>query len=286
MKVKGCALLLCYGLIGCIEVRGPEKEESPGIQAEVQSVHLNRLVIDRPLYFWDGNFVEEEEWAQIQSQKLVASTMDHQVTFDDLEFKSQGILYTNGFNLIIRASRLISNAGIIATFPEGQKASVGQVGRSGGNLIFDLDEAHGDLNFVLRGEGGGDGKPGRKPDASLAGKDAYFVSGERKTKWDFGYIKQATPGLRGFSGGAGQQGGDTGALELHIRSYDGFKFFPTREPGLGGQGGVGGAGGLGGVNKAPFPKAPAGPQGPKGENGERGHIQSICVFYKADISCI
>jgi hypothetical protein len=286
MKIWIGILVMCFGNMGCLEIRGPEQQQAPGVQAEVQSVSFNRLLVDRPLYFWDGQFVEEEEWNQIQSQNSTASSSDHEIFLDELVFENAGVLYTNGFNLRLHVSHLKSDFGSVVTFPKGQKAPVAQVGRSGGSIVLDIEQAMGSLNVEMRGEDGGDGKPGPDPDASMAGKDAYLRRNDNGSKWNFGYLVPATEGLRGFAGFNGRDGGSTGTLELHIRSYQEFKFFPVREPGAGGQGGPGGPGGQGGLNKKPNQRAPTGPPGPQGEVGLEGEVQSICTFYDQNISCL
>lgn len=285
MKKLMGILVMFIGLVGCIEVKGPDQDSGPAPLIEPTS--MNRLVVDQPLFFWDGRFVNEFEWENIQLKKLTPERSDYEMIFDEIIFEKDGTLYTNGFNLRLHTKKLESEAGRLATFPKNQKAFMNVAGRSGGSVLLDVDEAQGNLFIEMRGEGGGDGQQGKAPDAKLKGKDGSKRMRPPVGRYGIGTVQitQPTAGLKGYKGKDGQDGGNTGTLEMHIRDYAKFKFFPTREPGQGGQGGQGGAGGEGGRASKNAKPVATGPRGDNGASGVDGSSQDICVFYVSNMSC-
>jgi hypothetical protein len=78
-----------------------------------------------------------------------------------LFFTSSAKVYTNQFNLKIRAKNIYSEFGaVISNFPEGSVAAKETVGLSGGKTEIDADVAEGNLQVIMNAQQGGEGKYG------------------------------------------------------------------------------------------------------------------------------
>jgi hypothetical protein len=178
-----------------------------------------------------------------------------------------------GGNARIHAASFDAEPGaLIATFPEGQTANTMTAGHAGGALILDFKEALGVVAIEMRGENGGTGAPGMKPDEALAGK-AFPLPG----LGTFGCDK----GKKGYPGSVGYDGGNTGTLELHYASLENhFHAEVKRFVGAGGEGGAGGDGGAPVQECLGRPDAAKnyGPQGDSGPSGAKGLEQPYCIF--------
>jgi hypothetical protein len=81
--------------------------------------------------------------------------------FNRLFFYRGSRLSTAGLDLSIDVNEIISDAGVIETFPEKQAALVGALGRSGGNISIKAKTGKGLLYVFGRGENGGAGAEGK-----------------------------------------------------------------------------------------------------------------------------
>lgn len=218
-------------------------------------------------------------------------------------------LITNGFNVEITTDELISDKGIIETFPEGIKADPNQDGRAGGELNLNVRIAAGILRVYMRGENGGDGTKG--PSYSVRAADGRPASdgyaecdcvGPRCASLmraiQIKSLSEIEPqgfacvcssygnnagngaaGAKGYRGLPARNGGDSGNLKISIKDGAGFdvQAFKTNgvagSPGEGGDGQPGGAGGAGrgdGRRDCRGLGGSPGPAGPTGDFGEFG----------------
>ena len=220
-----------------------------------------------------------------------------------LFFKPGSRILTQGRGLEINVTEIISQDGIIETFPENQTAESGLRGRSSGVITIQAKRAaRGILRFYLRSESGGVGAPGAAggPGARGApgapGESGYFPGMPDGVNYCFKAPSnggRGDKGARGGSGGRGADGGDIDLLSVSILEESGFQMPVEVSAGRGGAGGEGGCGGVGGeggaagvvVEKKIFPgrqpdliqrinlpvcKANSGSRGEDGERGSQG----------------
>lgn len=309
MKAQTLILILfvTIQLCACIEVRDNKKtEEAPPM---VAAQRFADLVVDEPMYIYDGQILNEKDLVQAQKdqaeKKEAPQKHDFEFQFEQLTITERGILYTLGNNVRLHAEDL-KITGLIATYPENQTAPQNQDGRSGGHLFVDAGMGEGILNIIMRGEKGGKGLEGEKPDSSMkgspgqTGKDGdYFgtngICSSRATGGGIG-----GKGIKGHLGKNGKSGGDSGTLEVKIKNDVGITYSIQRKPGLSGEGGDGGAGGEGGDNGAPgrasfdcggWRLAPDSNQGPGGDVGDKGQpgaagvLQTVCINRNGTMNC-
>ncbi len=209
-------------------------------------------------------------------ENLQPFTTNHRVTADRV-FITEPPITTNGFSLFVRTKKLISTNGLVQTFAPGAKASISTPGRNGGSIQFYIDQAFGKLDFITRGENGGDGNQGPEiTERAPSGIPFTFKQESESFKSDpsnscrlFAILKEngkiiaevyhdgnaiaqirGKDGSQGTRGQNGFRGGDTGFINLKIKnetSKNPFNFTISKEPGLGGNGGPGGLGQLGGL---------------------------------------
>lgn len=223
-------------------------------------------------------------------------------------------LRTNGFDVEIQTSELISKKGIIETFPEGQKANLNIDGRNGGNLIINATSAHGSLKVFMRGEHGGDGAKGpafsdRAASGAAAGEGSYFcecvgmhcdgplvLSTKIQARTCYcevsgGNAGNGANGVQGRKGLPARKGGSSGNLKINIRDGSGFLVETYKSIGLAGQPGEGGDGQLGGLGgtssgaKCSGKPGGGGATGPKGDVGDKsqdGELQTICLYIASE----
>lgn len=92
---------------------------------------------------------------------------NEEVNVERIFFLQGAQIYTQQFNVKIRAKKLISAQGtLIANFPEGSTAAIETAGLSGGTIDLKVEEARGSLDFLLNGQRGGQGKNGWKESTS------------------------------------------------------------------------------------------------------------------------
>jgi hypothetical protein len=197
---------------------------------------------------------------------------------------------TNGKDIDISVDQIISDGGVIETFPEGQTAQAGTSGRPGGKVAIHAKTGSGVLYVTARGEAGGasnvvgtpggPGSPGypganavcgfRDNDAACGAEISQFNEWKNKCaqggifndifckvlerfycKAQPGNGGQGTSGLMGGPGGVGFSGGDSGNVLVEISDPTNIQINPTSIAGAGGVGGPGGPGGVGGNGGAP-----------------------------------
>lgn len=218
---------------------------------------------------------------------------------------SSSPIITNGYDLEIDTSELISDDGRIETFPLDSRAPANTPGRHGGNIKIKADLAIGKMNVTMRGENGGDGPDGAPYSSSaqsgaaaeigdLVCGDVYSASGTHdqfKRCRCLSIGKDGTDGLPGLKGNPGlpaSNGGDAGTFQLSVKSGSDFTVDTLNLPGLagrpgaGGPGQPGGPGGSGSNNSRDCRGRPGkdGTTGPKGDDGAiafDGSLGLICV---------
>jgi hypothetical protein len=179
----------------------------------------------------------------------------------------QGVITSQNFNLVMTASSLITQGGLIRTFPANTSAAQGIAGRSGGSVHLNLKTGVGILNVELRGENGGAGKD-QGPWAPPAGN---VVGG---IHIDFGNIHSLfVKGEPGADGLPGATGGKTGNFLIQIQEAHQLDVMPRFFPGTGGAPGKGGTG---------SPAAPdfgfsEGDRGKDGQTGANGSQEQACL---------
>lgn len=206
------------------------------------------------------------------------------------------VLTTNGQDLLLRLDELVSDGGLIRTFPPDAKATINIRGRSGGQIAIYSKRAQGNLSFELRGEDGGHGSAGQRGYSGANGIDGKGIARSEKIEGSIigrticAVGKQPTPGAvggKGFTGLSGQAGGHSGRLILQITEEDELQFHVERISGRGGFGGKGGPGGIGGRGGGiPDPRVcqdqrasngNTGSIGDDGKDGMNGEIELMCV---------
>ncbi len=260
------------------------------------------------------------KWSQIKDNFVSDSLNRLRLEkFHRLYFKEGSVLVTEGQNLNLSVKEFYSKNSELQTWPEGQKAAAGQIGRNGGQIFISAEKAYGKITIKLRGENGGDGIAG-KGDPTLngapgmAGLPHKFTSQTDRSSC-LGEIcithhtclnaatsgGQGGPGRKGFKGGTGFRGGNSGFIQFKISSASDLVWNPDVIPGLGGEGGSGGPGGEGGPGgpsgewqlqsyynpnvklAGPCPKPLDSLKGPPGEFGDKGDLGTPGV---KEISCI
>lgn len=188
------------------------------------------------------------------------------IRVDNLIFKNQAVLKTEGLNLEIESKSLfVDGKAQLMTFAAGEKADLNKPGRSGGRIVIRTRYAEGELNFILNGENGGDGLTGAAPGPEKNGSTGangadglvdlkqytFSIGGTHDSNNWFPNCQTApslgalgSSGLQGNQGLNGRAGGDSGELVFRALDRQNFSFFILEQsPGFGGQGGEGGAGG-------------------------------------------
>ncbi|XGC81364.1 hypothetical protein ACES2L_02555 [Bdellovibrio bacteriovorus] len=310
MKANSIFLILtmhlCFNLVGCVEVRDNKKQPpskkplviaeqfNPNVEASTKTGNKveDVLVIDEPYYLVAGRWVKEEEMQILKGRPY--QPQKYKFTHQTLKFTHRGALYTMGNEVHLEIENLVSDDGLIATFPENAQALSQQNGKHGGHIVLNIKSAQGHLKSILRGENGADGLPGNPPDAALNGTPGLpmgaFCDSQKK-----GYPAVAPgPGAKGYRGGDGSHGGNSGTLLVEVNQDLGFKLDVKKvagkggEPGAGGEGGAGGAPGLATKKcESAIYKEPGkdGPQGDDGASGKDGETQDHCVSVSNEVEC-
>lgn len=288
--------LLLFNLPACIEV----KDQDDDADAFVQTFQGGDLIVEEPLYLIGGEFLRESEMLNYEnSQSPTNEVQAFDYSFSSIDIGPKGILYTMGNNVRIRVQNFKSRAGMIATFPDGQRSSQGD-GRSGGAVNLWAQSAEGNLKVLMRGEDGRQGLPGNPPNETMKGRtgDKGLEGAMIGTRT----VRVASSGGRGgqgkkgFRGKVGFNGGNSGTFEFTVAQdnplYLSLEMFAGNggPGGVGGAGGAGGDGGLGGVigggaRKASGPAGPVGDQGDVGPSGNSGLLETACVSIAGIMEC-
>jgi len=204
----------------------------------------------------------------VVSEEMILQKDETWVGYNRIFLTATGVITTQGFNLVVAAKEMISQNGLLRTFPLGAKALAGQQGLHGGNVKLDLESAKGNLKVHLRGQHGGDGQKGE--DFLIVGLPVPDVAGA-----------VGKPGVKGKPGMPGGNGGNSGRLQVTIKNSHQLNLLPLWEPGQGGSGGEGGTG------QQPYPPADIirGPSGDRGVNGQQGQRDAICLIDPAGPQC-
>jgi hypothetical protein len=249
---------------------------------------------------------EDKEDVVVRDEVHLASWLHFTRPIGKLTFRRGSRLVSDGFPVRLVVDEIISEGGVLETFEEGQKATRGNAGRSGGIIVLEAARASGDLRVILRGEGGGDGRNGNAgqpggpganaPDILL--KSIVVFNGQQAPPLERG--RDGSPGNPGENGQDSGAGGSAGSIHVSIKEHSQFNIsfeeMPGAggDPGAGGIGGPGGAGGLGGtyyvivdgVRRNYGDRAPNGTAGPSGAHGGTGRTgapggqANVCSFAK------
>ena len=232
------------------------------------------------------------------------------------------VFQTNGYNVEITANELISDNGLIETFPDGAKANLNQAGRHGGEIKLNIGSASGTLKITMRGEHGGDGSKGisflsraQSGTDAEAGKYVCECNGGKNCPFSQpkpqlsiyaepdstscfcdSYGSNATAGASGTKGNQGlpaQSGGDSGSLIINIKQGPAFYIETLKLNGIAGIPGEGGDGMLGGIGGAGRTsdkdcRGLAGANGLDGASGDPGSLGtdgvlgSICIYIQSE----
>lgn len=187
----------------------------------------------------------------IEGKKNWAHHLGTTAEIDTLVLGPESHLVSSGLDVELKVNKLISFKGSIVTFPDedGDSTPEGQPGVSGGKIKIQASEAHGVIDFELRGLNGG--RQTKKPlarealprDLNLDGKCKSRVREDEYNPTGCSG-KNGHKGLNGHTGFTGFKGGDSGSLDLTIdKNFLGLAIHYY--PGIGSQGGEGGEGGLG-----------------------------------------
>ena len=225
-----------------------------------------------------------------------------------LFFREGSRLQTSGWNFRIQAKRILSDGGVIESWPDGQTAALNVVGRSGGKISIEADGGDGVLRVFARGENGGAGLTGSAGGRGAKGprgynaevrseRDCWSLMDSRLTTLprimregpghcsthyycsrETGDGGRGGQGVQGGRGTNGQPGGDAAELQVLVHSDSSLQIVHESLPGRGGSGGAGGAGGPGGFGGDPGSRdsgercrlAGFGPVGPPGLQGGSG----------------
>lgn len=193
------------------------------------------------------------------------------IYFRNLSIQSGVHLYVGDYKGQLIIEKIISENGIIQTFPDSLRAENSKNGRSVGGFQLVIQSGEGPLNIILNAENGGDGVPGKAPDAALKGADGQvgaFATFKSRTHVDIQprggfslpmtyYSCDTSPGpgqngqngLMGYPGADAGDGGDVKAIQLtnHSNEIQLIKKFKVGKKGIGGRGGAGGQPGVGGL---------------------------------------
>lgn len=187
------------------------------------------------------------------------------IYFDELVLNRNSKLLLGSFSGQIYIKKLRSEDGSIQSFESFSKAAPDQNGRSGGFVEFIVKSAKGSLILFSLGEHGGDGSPGRSPDASIKGirgRDGVRSTFQVEVPYcainpncfPIPTVVCMTPpgpgtagaqGDRGYDGQPGKDGGNSGRYYLAF-PVEGLNVLELSRAGSAGQGGHGGFGGEGG----------------------------------------
>lgn len=215
-------------------------------------------------------------------------------------------LTTSGFNFKVIADQIISESGVIQTFPDNSKASPDIEGRTAGAISIESKFARGSLAIYMRGEHGGDGSKGPSH-STRAAQGRQATGGSEDCSDEPHFLKilsvkkplkcrcihqgddgtDGETGAKGFTGYPAKNGGSSGVLRVSI--VDGNDFSLTAfnlpgkagAPGLGGDGQPGGFGGEGGTRSDCI-----GRPGREGKTGPIGDPGGIAVDGDVGVSCI
>ncbi|MGZ5279588.1 MAG: hypothetical protein ACXWC9_06585 [Pseudobdellovibrionaceae bacterium] len=179
-----------------------------------------------------------------------------------LFFTPTGILTTNGFTVLIEAQSLISNQGLIRTFPPGHQAVHGLVAKGGGQIRMSFRTASGDLKVEMRGQRGASGVKGL--DLPQNAPNGGAPGGPAGCGGCGFYLRRQ--GNAGGAGGSGFAGGSSGNFELEIFEAHQLALHSEINAGEGGSGGIGG---LGEPDTSFVIQGPVGPTGASGTAGDR-----------------
>jgi len=267
-----------------------------------QDESTSDLVITGPMYIYQGKVIDEETLNAFIDKPDTDNDMPVELKFRNIQISAEGVLYTLGQNVHLVADTLMGEEGaVITTFKSTQAAPEGHAGRPGGKLVIQIQQAQGQVTFAMRGEIGGQGLPGEKADALLAGADGAKIVrlNFMQTNYCAGPIdgQDGQPGKTGYPGHPGFVGGDSGDFQLEVSDTRDFSYVIMKIPGAGGSGGLGGPGGEGGHGGPPADKtcgnligkpgkqAAAGPAGPQGVSGAEGRKQPACVVQSGLVLC-
>jgi hypothetical protein len=207
------------------------------------------------------------------------------VGFNRLIFLPGSRLVTDGADLKVEVNEILSEEGVIETFPTDNKSAFGKPGRNGGEISVKAKIGKGILHIFGRGQTGGDGvmgKPGFTGRRGFPGYPATATHGDLQRPCECGAIaealkkemgnpvlaalsgagmqffllranhhclKEATPGIDGFEGGPGWDGekGSRGgdSSRIYLEVENTSELLVKAYP-IPGQGGTGGSGGQGG----------------------------------------
>lgn len=256
----------------------------------------------------DKNTTEEVELKELIVEKEyslpvpLAQSQQQVLRIEKLVLKPGAQFITQGLNLKLEITELVSENATIRSFKVDQTAQDFTTGRSGGQLELSVGRVVGTLSVEMRGERGGRGRPGPAADASLKGPtgvhgmDTVWTSSSRGSG-SLTLIISGTDGAPGGSGApgfpglAGMRGGDSGRAYLKIADSSDANIQIDNIAGLGGDGGNGGPGGEGGEGgeaggcqgpvscpiQSPGPRGAQGPQGPQGPIGPSGLSENHCI---------
>lgn len=134
---------------------------------------------------------------------------NEEINVERIFFLTGAQVYTQQFNVKIRAKKLISASGaILGNFPENAEAAVETVGLSGGMIDLKIEQAAGSLSILINGQRGGHGKHGFAACTSIS--------------------SPCNPN-------SGADSGDTGELSLDIYDQSNFKLEYKRAFPVGGK---------------------------------------------------
>lgn len=218
---------------------------------------------------------------------------------------------TSGRPVIINADELISDDGVISTFPKDQIAPANTHGRDGGLITIKATQAKGNLSFVLRGEDGGDGLNGENyTDQAAKGVDGTAADYTFRCTGQNEQVctcdprtadrENGKPGLKGAparNGTDGGRGGNSGYIKIEVAEKStGFNLDIFNQvagkAGVPGRAGQPQKGGLGGKPWSP-PTSPwityvckRRSMGRDGEDGDLGHDGVQQPNGKIEANCI
>lgn len=174
--------------------------------------------------------------------------------------KSKAAIITNGKDLVIKAHIIEAEDGAtIMSFPQGQRAELGKVGRNGGTIVLNAKFGFGKLLIQGLGERGGNGQNGKLHAQTRAknganGRDAKENCISRMVGFPSctceGNAKpggNGANGLNGNNGSDGLAGGNSAILRVSIDYNDLLEVVPVIYGGSGGEGGLAGLAQLGGA---------------------------------------
>ncbi len=296
----------------------------------VSGIYYDSKILSGRIYNYEiGIFREDKIFHKIQEQDIKIPTdlrlkpdesvvltpdqsnnsnKDHKFVVLNRVSLSQGSkIITNGEKLILSINRIISSGGVLSTYQPDQTAKVGEHGRSGNDLIVEINYINGPLNFEMRGEHGGEGiRPKSLGEIGRGNKGLKGTDGEAEV-YRLGMTggireeiclkrpsagTEGGKGLKGIKANPGLNGGNSGSVFIDIKQSDNFTFNYSFHPGRGGHPSLGGEGGPGGFagdsggevvynidedlgptftsrNDPPrICNTPQGLQGPSGDDGE------------------